>query len=711
MSSQCNCTNVSPVPAIDFDPSTSTWLLTTPSTSYAFRAEPGGELRHLHWGKRLTLTQLSVAMTTSTRGTGFGSPWDGTEELPAEGGLRFGVPSLQVRFADGTRGVEWVLDGADAVGDDRLVIRLRDRHYPLGVTLEYRVFGDSDVIERSVTLRNLGDADPIQVSRFDSAAWPLPPLTGYRVGYVTGRWAAETLLRSYELPQGELTLTSRRGITSHHANPWVMLDDGTAGETSGEVWCTALAWSGSWRLTVTRTSDDRVSVTGGFGHDGAVWTLAPGESLTTPVFAGLYSSGGFGAASREWHTYARAHVQPHPEEIRPVLFNSWEATWFDVNERNQAELAKASAAIGVELFVVDDGWFGARTDDHRGLGDWTPNPDRFPHGLRPLADTVHGLGMKFGIWVEPEMVNPDSDLYRAHPDWVLHFPNRRRTEARNQLVLNFGRPEVAAWAHAWLDDLVASNDVDFIKWDMNRAFTEAGWPDAPGDPERLWIDHVRAVYSIMDRLRAAHPGLRIESCSGGGGRADLGIMARTDQVWTSDNTDARDRIAIQDGYARVYPPGTMSAWVTDSPNPLTRREIPLRFRFHVAMAGVLGIGGHLLRWSEAELAEASELVAAYKDVREVVQHGELYRLSPLDASVTAVQYVLGDRAVVFAWRPSPDFERATRPIPLAGLDPEGVYRVLGRDYPGAALLAGGLPAGLPDGDYGSVMHVLDRVRA
>ncbi|HYZ53256.1 MAG TPA: alpha-galactosidase [Streptosporangiaceae bacterium] len=701
------------MPAIEHDPATDTWLLTTPETAYAFRVEPGGELRHLYWGARLTLPQALAAGRDRPPVFGFDSPWDGTEELPAEGGLRFGVPSLQVRFADGTRAVEWLPDGAatdEDGGQCRLEIRLRDRSYPLGTVLEYRVFDDCDVIERRVTLVHLGDGEPIEVYRADSAAWVLPPLAGYRVSYTTGRWSGETRLRRHELPAGELTLTSRRGITSHHVNPWVMLDDGTAAETAGEVRSVALAWSGSWRITASRTADDRVSVTGGFGHDGARWTLAPGESLTTPVFAGLYTSAGFGAASRGWHAYIRAHVLPRPEETRPVLFNSWEATGFDVCEQNQLELAKAAAAIGVELFVVDDGWFGTRTHDGRALGDWTPNPERFPHGLRPLASAVHDLGMKFGIWVEPEMVNPDSELYRAHPDWVLHFPNRRRTESRNQLVLNFARPEVAAWAHGWLDELIGANDIDFIKWDMNRPFSEAGWPDAPGDAERLWIDHVRAVYAIMERLRTDHPGLRIESCSGGGGRADLGIMAHTDQTWISDNTDALDRIMIQDGYAHLYPPGTMSAWVTDSPNNLTGRRIPLRFRFHVAMAGVLGIGGNLLNWTDAELSEASALIAVYKDVRKVVQHGSLYRLAPLDPEVTAVQYVAGNRAVVLAWRPAPRYGQPARPIRLAGLDPASSYRVEGRDYPGIALLTRGLPTDFPAGDYGSMLAILDKVQ-
>jgi alpha-galactosidase len=698
------------VPLIEHNPSTGIWLLNTPATSYAFRAELAGELRHVYWGPPLTLAQVETLPPPPppTKSGGFGSPWDGTEELPAEGGLRWGVPSLQVRFADGTRAVEWEPDGTSA-SEGVLEIRLRDRYYPLGATLEYRVFDDSDVIERRVTLRHTGEGDPVEVFRFDSAAWHLPPLPGYRASYVLGKWADETGLRRCEVPGGELTLTSRRGITSHHANPWVMFDDGTATETSGAVWSTVLAWSGSWRLTVSRDGDDHVAVTGGFGHDGAAWTLAAGSSLTTPVLAGLYSDSGFGAASRGWHGYARSHVLPHPSELRPVLFNSWEATWFDVNEQNQTELAKAAASIGCELFVVDDGWFGTRTDDHHGLGDWTPNLSRVPSGLGRLSDAVHELGMKFGVWVEPEMVNPDSDLYRAHPDWVLHFPHRSRTESRNQLVLNFARPDVLKWALGWLTDLVASNGVDFLKWDMNRPFTEAGWPSATGDPERLWIDHVRGVYSVMDGLRSSFPSLRIESCSGGGGRADFGIMARTDQVWTSDNTDAADRLAIQRGYTQVYPAGTMSAWVTDSPNPLTAREVPLRFRFHVAMAGVLGVGGNLPHWSSDELAEAAELIAAYKSVRDVIQHGALYRLTPPAPGFTAVQYVLGPRVVVFTYRlGATSFVAPAPPIPLPALDPAADYRSGDHSYPGATLLTAGLPVTLPQGDYASTMTILDR---
>jgi alpha-galactosidase len=361
------------------------------------------------------------------------------------------------------------------------------------------------------------------------------------------------------------------------------------------------------------------------------------------------------------------------------------------------------------MFVMDDGWFGARRDERAGLGDWTPDQTRFQYGLSPLTDEVHRLGMRFGLWVEPEMVNPDSDLYRAHPDWVLHLPHRRRTEMRHQLVLNLARPDVAEWTHGWLDALVAAHRIDFLKWDCNRAFTEAGWPGAD-DPDRVWIEHTRAVYRIMDELRAGHPGLRIEACAGGGGRTDLGILGRTDQVWPSDNTDPVDRIAIQDGFSQVYPARVLGAWVTDVPNVTTGRRTPLRFRFHVAMAGVLGLGGDLTAWSTEERKEAADLVALYKEIRPVVQHGDAYRLR--GGPVTGVEYVLDDEHVVLAWCPSRPYGHGPAGLRLGAVRPDAEYQDLDRgvSYPGVVLARAGVPLDLPPGDYASTLIRLRRVR-
>ncbi|MBO0514657.1 alpha-galactosidase [Streptomyces beijiangensis] len=687
---------------VSYDEPSRTFLLATPATSYALRIGADDSPRHVHWGAPLTLGQAVALPTYDGMTSSFAST--GGEEMAVEGGARFGAPSLLVRYADGARGVEWAYESheiEDRTGGSRLRVRLRDRHYPLGCTLHYAVHEDSDVIERSMTLSHLGTAEtagePIEILRCDAASWSVPAASGVRLSHTVGAWSGETQLRRTEAPYAETVFTSRRGISGHFGNPWLMVDAGDADESHGEVWSMALAWSGSWRITATRDhTGGPFAVTGGAGHDGLTWRLQPGESHETPVFAGQFSQGGFGATSRGWHRYVTAHVLPRPDEIRPVVYNSWEATGWDVTLEGQRALAERAAALGVELFVVDDGWFGQRTSDRAGLGDWHPNPERFPHGLGPLADEVRRLGMGFGLWVEPEMTNPDSDLHRAHPDWVLHMPNRRRSELRQQLVLNFARTDVTEWAYEWLERLVATYEIDFLKWDMNRAFTEAGWPGHP-DAERLWTDHTRGVYAVLDRLRRAHPRLRIEGCAGGGGRADLGMLARTDQIWISDNTDADDRIAIQHGYSQIYPARTMSAWATDSPNPYTHRTTPLPYRFHVAMTGALGIGGDLSRWSRADLTEAAGLVALYKDIRPVVQGGEQYRLAD------AVQYLADDRVVVIAWGE----ERTLR---LAGLPPAAVYvdDTTGAVHHAATLLAHGLPLALPKGDRPSAVVRLTR---
>ena len=701
-------------PSISHDPDHRLWVMSGPASSYVLHLDDEDRLRGLHWGPRLTPEQAASLLERPLPRRQFEDPVDGLLALDTAGAMRYGHAAVQVRFADGVRDLELSWTGESRT-DHELVLIFADRHYPLTVEAHFRVHADTDVMERHLVLRHTGteDADkPITVVRADSATWTVPRRRGYRLSQVHGQWGAETQLTRTELPHGETVLSSRRGTTSHHANPWVMLDDGTATEEHGRIHSCALAWSGSWQLTVQRLPTERVAVSAGAGHSPITTQLQPGAELRTPVSAAAYTEGGFGGASRAWHRYLLDHVLPHPGELRPVLYNSWEATEFDVSVEGQSALAERAAALGVELFVMDDGWFGARTHDAAGLGDWTPNPERFPDGLTPLIDRVHELGMRFGLWVEPEMVNPDSALYRAHPDWVLHHRTRRRTEARNQLVLNLARLDVAAWMYDRLDELLTKNDIDFLKWDFNRPFTEAGWPDAEGDPEALWTDHVHHLYAVIDRLRAAHPQLRIESCSSGGARLDPGILARTDQVWTSDNTDALDRLDIQHGFSQLYPARVMGAWVTDSPNPYTGRSLPLDFRFHVAMTGVLAVGGDLTRWSEAELTRAAELVAAYKRVRPLVQHGLQYRLrGPGDGELGAVQYLASDGSeiAVLVTRRARRFGHADPDLPLRALAPDTRYRDAdtGALHHGAVLLSHGLPLRLaPEDNASTLIHLV-----
>ncbi|CAL9389457.1 alpha-galactosidase [Streptomyces sp. enrichment culture] len=681
-----------------------TWLLSGPGSGYALHLTDADELLHLHWGPPIALADAEELAKRPLPGPWpFESPLDGREEYPVEGGPRFVRPALSVRTGL-RRGTEWRFVSYD-VADGTLRLRFDDDG--LGVTLHYRMRGD--VVERWVTVAN-GGPEPVELLRADAATWTLPDREGWRLSQLHGRWAAESRLTTAPLTYGEKVIGSRRGHTGHQHLPWVALDT-DATEERGEVYGCALGWSGSWRITVAQLPDARVQITGGAGHDDSgLLLLAPGESYTTPVFAGLWSDGGFGGASRAWHAYQRAHVIPDAERDRPVLFNSWEATYFDISEEQQAALARRAAEIGVELFVVDDGWFGARTSDRAGLGDWTPSPDRFPRGLKPLADHVHALGMRFGIWVEPEMVNPDSELYRAHPDWVQHHPGRTRTELRNQLVLNLAREDVQDYLWEQLDTLLSSAPIDYVKWDFNRCFTDAGWPGEPY-PQRLWVDHVRALYALLDRLRAAHPRVAFESCSGGGGRIDLGVLGRTDQVWTSDNTDPLDRLAIQHGFTQLHPARVMAAWVTDSPNTqLNGRASSLRFRFVSAMAGVLGVGGDLTRWSPEERAEARRWVELYKEIRPLVQHGELYRLRPPTGGLSAVQYLRGAQTVVLAWLQAQHYGEPVPAVRLRGLDPTASYecRETGEVYRGAVLLHHGLRTGLK-GDLDATVLRLRRI--
>ena len=684
------------------------WVLTAAESCYVLHIGDDDLLYGLHWGPVLTLEQATTLLDyPPPRARSCEDPRDGILDLSAAGGARYGHTGLHVRFADGTRDLELRFTGHQ-IADESLILTFEDSHFPLVVETRYRVRAGSPAIERHLTIRHTGTDLPIQITRADSATWILPALADYRLSHNYGQWAAENQIQRSVLAIGATVLGSSRGMTSHHANPWAMVDDGSASEEHGAVYGATLAWSGNWQIVAQRLPSDRVSLSLGAGHTPESRLLEPGGELTTPVSVGMYTEGGFGAASRAWHDYIRAHVIPHPDESRPVLYNSWEATEFDLDIKAQVALADRAAAIGVELFVMDDGWFGRRVDDTAGLGDWTPNPDRFPDGLAPLIKHVHGLGMKFGLWVEPEMTNPDSDLYRAHPDWIIARPHRDRTRIREQYVLNLARRDVAEWVRATIDQLLCENAIDFLKWDMNRPLTEVGPLDGRTD-DGLWSAYVENLYAILDRLRADHPALRIECCSSGGGRVDLGMLARTDQVWVSDNTDAVDRLSTQYGYSQLYPAQTMGAWVTGSPNPWTARSLPLDFRFHVAAAGALGVGVDLAACSDAELGRLGELIALYKSVRHVIQHGVQYRLGELNA----VQYTAldGSETVVLAFQQSRRFGRADPALPLRALEPQARYREMstGREHHGAVLGTRGLPLDLPAGEQASTLIHLRRV--
>ncbi len=684
------------------------WILETQSTGYALGLNAAGLLAHRYWGARLPRPEDYPPAPDPMPWVSFnGAAHLTPEEYPAYGGLKYIDPCLKVSFADGTRDLALHFDSADLREGNALDIHLCDDVYPLRVTLHYRVHEAYDLIERAATITNDGET-PITLERVWSAQWHLPRGDTYRFTHVSGRWADEMRLQREPLVPGIKTLESRRLTTSHHSNPWFAIDRGTADERQGEVWFGVLAWSGNWKLSaeVTDFSSTRISL--GVNDWDFAWRLAPGDHFSTPASYAGYTADGFGDASRRLHDFIRDTVLPHGHTIHKVLYNSWEATFFDVDEESQARLAEIAAQMGVELFVMDDGWFHGREMDNAGLGDWWPDARKFPRGLTPLIEKVNALGMDFGLWIEPEMVNPDSDLYRQHPDWVIHFPTRPRTESRNQLILNFARTDVQDYIIGQIDKLLSDHNIAFIKWDMNRNVSEPGWPDAPGDPRELWVRYVYGLYRVWETLRTRHPDVIWQSCSGGGGRADLGILRVADQIWVSDNTGATARLFIQDGFSHIFPANTMEAWVTDALN----NQLSLEFRFHVSMCGSLGVGGHLLRWTEAQRAEAAKWIARYKDIRHIVQLGDLYRLrSPRDHALSALQYVSKDRAegVLFAFRtfiPDP----AQLPlIYLDGLDPDALYEVEG--FPGSRSGQAWMKAGaqLDLSDFQSTVRRIRRI--
>jgi alpha-galactosidase len=677
-------------------PDEAAWAIRWRDNLYVVAIDAEGLPAQRYWGRLLPERDWPVLAqglgprwhTSSSR------PTEAEEEMLPRGGLRWGVAGIALRWPSGDEELSPIFV-ADDVEDDGEGLRLSfadSVHPALRIDLCYLAGEASDVLERWVELHLHQDfADPVLVDRLDSANWLIPEQADYRVSHVSGHWGSENLLHRETVPHGEFTLGSRTGTTSHHTNPWVMVDDGSASETHGTVRTVGLAWSGSWRMDLQRRPEGSVSVTAGAGQEVARRVVRPGETVRTAVSYGVVTHAGFGSASRAMHQYADL-LAPQPSRTRPVLYNSWEATEFDISMSGQLELAGLAAEIGVELFVVDDGWFGTRTDETRGLGDWSPNPDRFPGGLGPLVEGVRGLGLMFGLWVEPEMVNADSLLYTARPDWVLHFTDRDRRELRNQLVLNFARDDVREWATDWLVRLVVDHDLDFLKWDMNRPFAQAGWPANAEHQGSLWFEHVEGVYAVMLALRAAKPDLLLESCSGGGGRVDLAMARLADWFWTSDNTDALDRQRIQHGFSQVYPAKTMMNWVTDSPNAITGRRVPLDYRFHVAMAGALGIGGDLTAWTSEDRARAKELIALYKSVREVVQLGQAYRLGGRPGEGwSALQFVRGDRAAVIGYQPHRSLDNGCRLVPLQGLDPAADYEIgdTGQVLSGEALVTRG----------------------
>ena len=629
---------------------------------------------------------------------------DTANEVPVRGGFVNRTPALEVVYADGTRDCALAVVRSEAIemdGAPTLRVDLEDREYGLKVAAFTRVLPELDILEKWVTLENASQAN-ILVENAQSGSLYLPK-DEYELIHLAGAWGREFMPQRGRLTPGTKTIQSRDFVQFHNP-PWFAVTpvDGSD-ETQGPVWFGGLRYSGNWRLDFDKTFNSGVQVIGGLNFWDSHWMLRPGETFQTPKLVVGFASDGMTGASHRMHRYITDRLLPERfrDRPRPVLYNSWYATTFDVNEEHQLALARVARDIGVELFVIDDGWFKGRINDRAGLGDWTVDHNKFPRGLAPMIEEINKLGLDFGIWVEPEMVNPDSDLYRTHPDWVFYYPRRTRHQVRNQLMLNLARQEVCDYLLDAMTDLLSQHNIRYIKWDRNRGLTEPGWPEAPKDLQReVRFRYMTNLYRLIDTLRERFPEVWFETCSGGGGRPDMGMLERMDMTWVSDNTDPLSRIMIQHGYLHAYPARTMVSWVTHE--TWTGIDPSLKFRFHVSMAGVLGVGFDLTRWDAAQRQTAAGQIALYKEIRPVVQTGTAYRLrSPFDSHRAAVQYVSEDRqeSVVFLynlWQPiegSTESARTSDRLPLRGLCPETLYRVEGGEggfYSGQDLMRQGL---------------------
>lgn len=686
---------------IAWNPDTREWHLGNGATSWVLGVLPNGWIGIHHAGAPLAIGP-SYAHLGPLDFAGFdnrvGEPVALAVPVPGVGDFR--VPALVVEAPDGSTVLDlryaghriaagkpklpgvlpatYVEDDAEA---DTLEIDLTDAPTGVAVTLSFTLFRDWPVAARSMRVVNAGSARVV-VRTAMSAALDLPD-DDWRLITLSGSWARERFPYDRPLVPGRQGVGSLRGGSGNEHNPFLALRRPDATEATGECWGIALAWSGNFlaEAEVGHFGTTRARI--GVHPEHFAWPLEPGASLTTPEALLAWSDAGVGGMSSALHGLLGRRMARGPwrDRPRPILLNNWEGTYFDFDHDRIVAMARAAKAMGIELFVLDDGWFGRRDNDDRSLGDWVVDRRKLPHGLDGLAREVKSLGLLFGLWIEPEMVNPDSDLFRAHPDWAIGVPGRKRTESRQQLVLDFANPAVVDHIASAIGDVIASAPIDYIKWDWNRFITEPFSPTLPPDRQgEFFHRYTLGMYELYERLTTRFPNVLFESCASGGARFDAGILAWAPQGWTSDDTDAVERLRIQWGTSLAYPQSSMGAHVSAVPNHQTGRVAPLDFRAAVAMFGAFGYELDPTAMPEADLAAVRRQVAFYAERRELLQYGRLARLrSPFEADGNETAWMVssddGARALVAHYRvlsrPWPLRDR----LPVRGLDPAARYAV------------------------------------
>ncbi len=647
--------------------------LDTGGSSYRIEALAEGYLAHWYWGPQVR-ARPGLDRRTLLRHRAF-SPNVMVDrddfsldvlpqEYPSWGRGDYRLPAYQVRQANGSavtdlhfagyrrlQGKPYAQTGlpqlvASSDHDaETLVITLVDAVAQLEVELFYTIFTELSAVVRSARFRNRG-GDSIHLERALSASVDLPS-ANWEWLRLTGAWGRERHIARTPLGAGLQAISSRRGASSHQANPFLALVEPGATETQGWVYAMNLVYSGNFFAGAEVDQFDTARMAIGINPSLFQWQILPGEHFITPEAVLVFSDQGLGKMSETFHRLYRRYLGPEATRTRerPIVLNNWEATYFAFDEAKLLELATVAADLGVETLVLDDGWFGDRRDDRRALGDWTVNREKLPHGLTGLAERIHAQGLGFGLWVEPEMVSVESALYRQHPDWCLAVPDRSRSEGRHQLVLDLSRVEIGDWIIGWMSEILATGAVDYIKWDMNRHMTEVGSAGLPPDRQAETAHrYMLGLYRVLDTLTTKFPHVLFEGCSGGGGRFDPGMLYYMPQTWTSDDSDAMERLTIQYGTSLVYPPVAMTAHVSAVPNHQVGRRTPMAARGWVAMSATFGYELDVTRLTAEERDQVRRQIVQYKRFRRLVQFGDFYRLlDPHRENAAAWMFVSPDR--------------------------------------------------------------------
>ena len=683
--------------------------------SYIIGVTPVGELGSIYFGKRIRdkedmsyvvnrfgLSNVAVDPETETYSMELNR-----QEYPSFGTTDFGTQAFEVETANGSRISSFVyksheifrgkrgLTGLPATyaGDDEamtLEVNLEDEVAKMTLTLSYTIFEKYPAVARHAKFTNNCTAK-VKLDRALSACLDLPD-QDYEWMQFSGAWARERIPVVRKLSEGSVSVESKRGISSANQNPFVIVKRPHADDFRGEAYGFSFVYSGNFLAKAECDTFGRLRVLMGINPDRFTWPLQKGESFETPEVVIAYTDNGLNDLSQTYHSlYNNNLVRGTGKNTpRPILINNWEATFMDFTEDKIMKIVKKAKEAGVELFVLDDGWFGARDDDYAGLGDWIENPKKLPQGMAGLARKVNALGLKFGFWIEPEMVNPDSNLYRRHPDWVLSAPGRKSSLGRHQLVLDFSRPEVVDHIYGMLKKVFEESNVSYIKWDMNRSLTEVYSNDLPAEEQgTVYHKYILGVYGLYERLRNEFPDILFESCSSGGNRYDAGMLYYAPQAWCSDNTDAIDRIRIQYGTSYGYPISSIGAHVSAVPNQQTGRSTPISTRANVAYFGTFGYELDLNTLSDKEFEEVKEQIKFMKENRELLQYGTFYRLrSPFETDQAAWIVVSKDKkkAIFGFYCMRSNVNSLPGFLKLAGLEEDRKYRLLGEEYFGDELM-------------------------